>query len=186
MRLFVAVWPPPGVVDELRAALAEVSAAARQLRWTLPQQWHLTLAFLGEVADDRRPDLERRLARVAARHHPVALRLSGAGQFGDRVLVAKLAGDLPAIKRLAASAGAAARRAGIPVPDRPYRPHLTLARTGTAGAGELRPLAAQLAAFDSAPWTATELDLVHSRLGRGPGRRAEYQTVASWPLHRPR
>ena len=186
MRLFVAVWPPPGAVDELMRALAEVRTAVPQLRWTIPEQWHLTLAFLGEVADDRRPELERRLARAAARHHPLALRLSGAGQFGNRVLVVKLNGDLPAMKRLAASAGAAARRAGISVPDRPYRPHLTLARTGTTGADELRPLAARLAAFESSPWTAAGFDLVQSRLGRGPGRRAEYRTVASWPLHRPR
>jgi 2'-5' RNA ligase len=113
----------------------------------------------------------------------VTVRLSGAGQFSNRVLFVKLGGDLPAMRRLAASAGAAARRAGIPVPDRPYRPHLTLARTGSTGADELRPLAARLAAFESSPWTAAGFDLVQSRLGRGPGRRAEYLTVASWPLH---
>jgi RNA 2',3'-cyclic 3'-phosphodiesterase len=182
MRLFVAVWPPPGAVDELAQALAEVRAEVPQLRWTLPGQWHLTLAFLGEVADDRRPELERRLARAAARHHPLELRLSGAGQFGNRVLFVKLSGDLPAMKRLAASVGAAARRAGVPMPDRPYRAHLTLARTGTTGADELRLIAARLAAFESSPWTAAGFDLVQSRLGRGPGRRAEYRTVASWPL----
>lgn len=70
MRLFVAVWPPPGAVDELGRALVDVRAAVPQLRWTIPEQWHVTLAFLGEVADDRRPELERRLARVAARHPP--------------------------------------------------------------------------------------------------------------------
>jgi 2'-5' RNA ligase len=182
MRLFVAVWPPPGAVDELTRALAGVRSAGPALRWTTPEQWHLTLAFLGDVADDRRPELERRLARVAARHHPVALRLSGAGRFGNRVLVVKLSGDIPAMKRLAASTGAAARRAGIPVPDRPYRPHLTLARTGSTGADDLRPLAARLAAFESTPWTAAGFDLVQSRLGAGPGRRAEYRTVVSWPL----
>jgi RNA 2',3'-cyclic 3'-phosphodiesterase len=187
MRLFVAVWPPPGAVDELTRALVEVRTAeigtgVPPLRWTSPQQWHLTLAFLGEVADDRRPELERRLARAAARHQPVALRLAGAGQFGNRVLFVKLSGDLAAMKRLAASASAAARRAGIPVPDRPYRPHLTLARAGTTSPGELRLLAARLAAFESSPWTAAGFDLVQSQLGRGPGRRAEYRTVASWPL----
>jgi RNA 2',3'-cyclic 3'-phosphodiesterase len=186
MRLFVAVWPPPSVLEELRLAVAEIHTAVPQLRWTLPEQWHLTLAFLGEVDDDQRAELERRLARAAARHAPLTLRLSGAGQFGNRVLVVKLSGDLPAVKRLAASAGAAARRAGIPVSDRAYRPHLTLARTGATGADELRTLAARLAALEISPWTATGFDLVQSRLGRGPGRRAEYRTVASWPLHRSR
>lgn len=114
----------------------------------------------------------------------MTVRLSGAGQFGNRVLFVKLGGDLPAMKRLASSAGAAARRAGVPVPDRPYRPHITLARAGTTGADDLRLLAARLAVFEGPPWTATGFDLVQSRLGRGPGRRAEYRAVASWPLHR--
>jgi len=70
------------------------------------------------------------------------------------------------------------------VPDRPYRTHLILARTGTSGADEQRLLTARLATFESSSWTATGFDLVHSRLGRRPGRRTQYLTVASWPLHR--
>ena len=47
MRLFVAVTPPPEALDELRSATADMRSARSELRWTRPDQWHLTLAFLG-------------------------------------------------------------------------------------------------------------------------------------------
>ena len=46
MRLFVAAWPPPEVVASL-AALPRPDVAG--LRWTRPDQWHVTLRFLGHV-----------------------------------------------------------------------------------------------------------------------------------------
>jgi hypothetical protein len=150
-------------------AVAEVP----QPRWTLPQQWHLMLAFLGQVADDRRAKLERRLARPAARHHPLALCLSGAGQFGNRVLFVKLSGDLAAMKRLAASAGAAARRAGFSVPDRPYRP--------TSPSPAPAPPARTSSAPSPPGWRPSR-----ARRGRQPGSTSCTAGSAAEPLHRPR
>lgn len=177
MRLFVAIWPPPDAVAELLAAVDGLRAENPQLHWTAQEQWHLTLAFLGEVADERRPQLDERLARAATRYPPLTLRLAGGGRYGTRVLFTSIDGDRASLTRLAASVSAAARRVRIPVDDRPYRPHLTLARS--RGADDLRPLAARLEPFTGRTWTATHLDLVESRLGKGP---AEYVTVASWPL----
>ena len=180
MRLFVAVSPPPDALDELLSATAAVRAAHPQLRWTRPDQWHLTLAFLGEVGDEARADLSHRLGRTAARHPPMRLVLTGAGRFGDRVLWTRVTGDLVALRGLAASVRAASTRAGIDVEDRPYRPHLTLAR-GREGA-DLRPLVDALAGFAGRGWTAGELHLVHSRLGAGPERTSRYTHLKSWPL----
>jgi 2'-5' RNA ligase len=180
MRLFVAVSPPPDALDELRSATAAVRAAHPQLRWTRPDQWHLTLAFLGDVDDEARADLSGRLGRTAARHPPMRLALNGAGRFGDRVLWTRVTGDLVALRGLAASVRAASVRAGIDVEDRPYRPHLTLAR-GREGA-DLRPVVDALARFAGRSWTAGELHLVHSRLGAGPERTSRYTPLATWPL----
>ena len=144
-----------------------------------PQNWHLTLAFLGSVPDGRRADLEARLARAAARHQPLSLRLSGSGQFGTRVLYVGVAGDVLALGRLAASVAAAARRAKVPVDDRPYRPHLTLARlrAGTS----LADLAAALASYEGPVWTADAIDLMESSPG-GPGLPPSYVSRARWRL----
>jgi 2'-5' RNA ligase len=120
------------------------------------------------------------------------LALGGAGRFGDRVLWTRVlaAGSGPRgrsalddLRALAASVGAAARRCRIAVDERPYRPHLTLAR-GRPGT-DLRPLVEALREFVGTPWTADALHLVHSRLGAGPGGAAAHELIATWPLGRP-
>jgi RNA 2',3'-cyclic 3'-phosphodiesterase len=182
VRLFVAVTPPPAAVEELWSAAAGVRAARSGLRWTRPEQWHVTLAFLGEVGDGTRTDLTERLGRSAARHGPLTLALCSAGRFGDRVLWTRVSGDVEPLRRLAASVRAAARRAGAAVEARPYRPHLTLARA--SGEADLRGAVGVLEAFSGRSWTATELRLVRSRLGAGPDGGALHEPLASWPLSR--
>jgi len=181
MRLFVALVPPPAAVDELAGALADLPATAPALRWVRPEQWHLTLAFLGEVDDARRDELVRRLARVAGRHPPPTLSLAGGGRFGTRVLWTRVVGDRAGLRRLVDSVRAAARRSGLPTDPRTYRPHLTLAR-GAGPAVSLAPLLPYLEAFAGTGWAAHELYLVRSHLGAGPGGTARHETVASWTL----
>lgn len=180
MRLFVALWVPDTVRSELAEALAPIRDQAPGLAWVAPEQWHLTLAFLGGVPADKQDELAARLARAAARHSSLRLRLAGGGRFGDRVLYAKVEGDQDCLRRLAASVGAAARRCGIVLEDRPFRAHLTLARSRTGA--DLRPLASALGQVTTTWWTADTVALVESRLGQGEGRRAVYDTVAQWPL----
>jgi 2'-5' RNA ligase len=180
VRLFVAVTPAREAIDELWSAAAELRSTRPELRWTRPEQWHLTLAFLGEVGDPARIEVMERLGRAAARHPPLALALSGAGRFGDRVLWTRVTGDVAPLRRLADSVRAAVRRAQLPVEDRPYRPHLTLARARDGA--DLRPAVDALAGFTGATWTAAELHLKRSHLGAGPDRGSRHEVVASWPL----
>lgn len=181
VRLFVALTPTAESLDELRAVVEPLSPSVPQLRWTPYEQWHLTLAFLGEVSEPELPKLTERLARVAARHAPIALRLEGAGRFGSRVLWLGVRGDTAGLQRLAASVRAAARRSRIEVDDRPYRPHLTLARCRDPHV-DLRPVVAALAGFAGRTWTARHLQLIRSYLGAGPGGTARHEPVQSWPL----
>ena len=181
MWAFVALIPPAAVLDELAATVAPVQTARTDLRWTPTAQWHLTLAFLGEIDEGVLADLETRLARAARRHPPMKLALGGAGRFGDRVLWTRVQAP-DGLRALAASVGAAARRVKIAVDDRPYRPHLTLARArpGT----DLRPAVDALRGFAGTAWTADALHLVRSRLGAGPGGTAAHEVVETWPLGR--
>lgn len=180
MRLFVAVTPPQDAIDELRSATAALRADSAELRWSTPEQWHLTLAFLGEVDDRARHDVTERLGRAATRHGPCTLSLAGAGRFGHRVLWTRVHGDVDRLRRLAASVRAAARRSRIAVEDRPYRPHLTLARA--RGDADLRPAVSALGRFAGRTWTARELHLVRSHLGGGPDGRAHHELLRSWRL----
>jgi 2'-5' RNA ligase len=179
LRLFVAVWPPAHAVRELADVVDHLRALTPGLRWVRPDAWHLTLAFLGQVDPARRAELERRLARAAGRHPAATLRLRGGGRFGNRVLYTRLDGDVGALRLLAASVGAAARRTGLDVEQRDYRAHLTLARSG---GDDLRPAVAALADFEGTFWSAEQIQLIRSRLGAGPNRSAGYEALATWPL----
>jgi 2'-5' RNA ligase len=180
MRLFVAVWPSEAALAEVAELVERVRPLAPDLSWARPEQWHLTLTFLSDVAEDALPELQARLARAAHRHRAMTLSLAGGGRFGDRVLWTRVQGDREQLRQLAASTAAAARRTGIHIEDRPYRPHFTLARG--RGRADLRPLVEALGSFAGQPWAARELQLVRSRLGKGPGRTAAYDTVTAWPL----
>ena len=82
MRLFTAVVLPDDVVAELDAAAAPHRDEV--LAWTHPEQWHITLAFYGQVEDARVPELKTRLTRAAKRYPVLSLALDGAGRF-DKV-----------------------------------------------------------------------------------------------------
>lgn len=160
MRLFVAIDPPAEAVDSLHAVLPSDD----RLRWTAADRWHITLAFLGEVGESRVSALTERLGRAAARSAPMRLRLLGAGAFGRQVLWCGVDGDVDGLSRLAERCRAAARRSSIPVEDRPFRPHVTLARARGRGA-DLRDVARTLSAYAGPWWTAGEMRLVQSHLG---------------------
>jgi 2'-5' RNA ligase len=129
-RLFVAVTPPPRVIAVVASAVAELRASQpggdQAVRWVAPDRWHVTLAFLGSVNEALRPELERRLARVAGRHGPIEVTLGDAGRFGDRVLWVAAAG--PGLAELARGVRRAAGRAGAAPADedRRFRGHLTV------------------------------------------------------------
>jgi RNA 2',3'-cyclic 3'-phosphodiesterase len=188
MRLFVAVLPPQDALAELEAAVAPLRSAWPDLRWAGQDRWHLTLAFLGEVADLRLDGLRERLARAASRHNGMRVRIGRGGAFPSpakaRVLCAHIQGeqpDLDALRVLASSVAAGARRAGAPPPDegRKYRPHVTLARCRRPA--DLSALTEALAGYRGSAWNASHIELIRSQTGPRP----HYQTIGSWPLRLP-
>ena len=187
MRLFVAIAPPPAVLDELDALVEPLRASRLDLRWTSREAWHVTLAFLGQVDETAAARLLPRLERAAGRHQQVRLAFSGAGAFPSaaraNVLWSGLAGDRRAVARLAESVAAGASRAGAPPPDkgRRFQPHLTLARCRMPA--DVTELVAALRGYQGQPWTADRVHLVRSRLGARQHPR--YTSLASWPLGTP-
>ncbi|MBV6702788.1 RNA 2',3'-cyclic phosphodiesterase [Kitasatospora aureofaciens] len=191
MRLFVAVLPPVEALQGLFDAVAPVRGlpGADRLRWTTVEGWHLTLAFLGQVSEDRLPELEAGLADVAETHPVHRLRISGAGRFGDRVLWAGVEGQTWALRRLAEAVYEATADFTGEVDTFNFHAHLTLARAGSSrghrravqrvAAAELDGLAMALAEYQGPEWEAAELHLMESRLDGGL---VHYETVRAWPL----
>jgi 2'-5' RNA ligase len=160
VRLFVQVRPPDDALRHLREHLAGA-------RTSNPDQWHVTLAFLGEV---KTPEpLYDALATAAALHEPFRLSLQGGGSFGPRATWAGVGGDVGALRALAADVQAACRAAGVELEERAYRPHLSVGRVD-------RRL---LTSYVGPPWDVREISLVHSVLGQ----RAVHTVLRAFPLY---
>ncbi len=144
-------------------------------RWTEPGRWHLTLLFLGAVPREQLPELAARAAPVVAAAPPLRLRVAGAGRFGSArhpsVAWAGLAGDVAPLTELAGRLADAARSLGLPVEDRPFRPHLTLGRWRPRQPAD-GTLTDRLAGYRGPSWPVREVLLLESRLGTRPAYEA--------------
>lgn len=163
MRLFVAVWPPPDVL-ELLGSLERPAG----VRWTSPEQWHVTLRFLGDVPASAVPALADALPGGPA---GTAALGPATARLGPSVLVVPVAG-------LEALAEEVRRRTVPLVPEedrRSFRGHLTLAR---ARRGSKVP-AALAGTPVAAAWPVRRLSLVRSDLSTAGAR---YEEVAGVDL----
>ncbi|MBW3557614.1 MAG: RNA 2',3'-cyclic phosphodiesterase [Actinobacteria bacterium] len=162
MRLFVAVWPSPEVVSALRELPRP--EAEPGVRWTGPEQWHVTLRFFGEVPDEAVGEVEAGVAALAGRQMPAPAVVGPATRcFGNSVLMVPVSG----LDGLAAATVEATAGWGAPPPERrPFVGHLTLARSWRRGP-DLRQFGGQPVA---ASWTACELTLVRSTTLRAGAR----------------
>ncbi|WP_245817359.1 RNA 2',3'-cyclic phosphodiesterase [Geodermatophilus saharensis] len=173
--------PPPEARDSLAAALAPLRDAPGAPRWGDPARWHLTLLFLGAVPPDLLPALTAGVGEAVAPTPPAVLRLAGAGRFGSRrrpqVCWAGVDGDVAVLAVLAALAGrlaAAARGLGLPVEDRPFRPHLTLGRWHPRRPAD-GDLPERLAGYRGPQWPLREVTMVRSTGGR-------HEVLESFPV----
>jgi 2'-5' RNA ligase len=183
MRLFSAIIPPDHVVEHLDQFLS-VRREAGDFRWTALDQWHLTLAFMPDVADRHLDDLVDRLKRAGHKRHPFELALAGGGAFPNvaraKVLYAAIPGEHEELNRLATGARAAATRAGTEVDGGKFRAHLTLARLGQPQ--ELSNWIRLLDAYQGPTWQVDEFALIESHLGEGPRKRPRYEVLDTFPF----
>ncbi|MGE4298775.1 MAG: RNA 2',3'-cyclic phosphodiesterase [Desulfovibrionaceae bacterium] len=135
MRAFVGVGLPQAYQDGLRQVRqAWMPRLASRLAWTRPGNWHVTLAFLGDVAATSVEGVCAALATVAAA--PFTLRAAGAGFFPDarrpRVAWVGVAQGGAALAALSAQVWRSLEPLGFVAEQRPFAAHLTLARVRPA------------------------------------------------------
>jgi 2'-5' RNA ligase len=156
-RAFVAVTLPGPVLDAVEAATANLALPGA--RRTPRAQWHITLQFLGNHVD-----LDATAAALDAMDAPTGrVQLGGAGAFAKPVRATVLwVGVHEGAEFLARLARSVAAVTALPLDDRPYRPHLTIARTKQPT--DLRDAVETLggAAFGP-PWAVTSITLFESR-----------------------
>lgn len=180
-RLFIGLAVPEDVRRRLLERLDDWRKRFAFARWVHPADWHITLHFIGETDADRVPAIVRALDESAAGARPFGVRLRGLGTFGPparpSVLHVTPDGRHEPLRGLHAALGAALARAiGFTPDERPYRPHLTLARK-YAGASRWDPAPAAAETF-GASWTARDVCLFRSRPGHSP----MYEIVHRTPL----
>lgn len=177
IRLFVGL-PLPERTRERLAGLAHGLAGAR---WVSPENYHLTLRFIGEVDEGTAADIDEALDHVVAKPFPLAL--DGLGSFGRGhrqhtlwVGVERCEG----LSHLQAKVESAVVRAGQKAEDRKFSPHVTLARLGNElGAEKLARFVEANALFRDGPFQVDRFCLYESVLGKGG---AVYHELRSYPL----
>jgi 2'-5' RNA ligase len=198
MRIFVGIDLDPEVRARISRFLEVVQGFAPDARWVRPESLHITLKFIGEQKPEQIEANTERLRRIEGRAFEI--RAGGYGFFptakAPRVFWIGIHAG-PQLAALAEGIDMAAAELGIAREDRPYSPHLTLARTGAArssgsprwrkgdGANAtfavLEERLAGMGEIDFGTMTAREFILYQSQLSPGGSK---YTKLQRFPLQR--
>ena len=195
MRIFIGIDLDPEVRARIGRFLEGVEGFAPDARWVRPESLHITLKFIGEQPPERVEAITERLRRVEG--NAFEIRAGGYGFFptakAPRVFWIGIHTG-PRLAELAESIDIATAELGIPREDRPYSPHLTLARAG-AGRGSGSPKGhkgdwsnakfavlekrlAGIGELDFGTMTANEFILYQSHLSPGGSKYTKLQRFA--------
>jgi 2'-5' RNA ligase len=167
MRLFTGIAIDPTVTAKLSAVVDRWRLQAK-LNWSPPENYHVTVKFLGECAEDKLEAIVAALEQVP-RPGEFEVAIEGLGFFPNarspHVFWAGVTAPAP-LERLASDVDDALRTLGIPAEERRYSPHLTLARVkaGQSAAGIADEIAG-LKHIRFGQFTAREFYLYRSRTG---------------------
>ena len=196
MRIFIGIDLAPEVRAHIERFMEGIQGFAPDARWARPESLHITLKFIGEQTPQQVEAIAQRLQRV----EPSAfeIRCGGYRFFptakAPRVFWIGIESG-PELAELALSVDAAVAELGIPREERPYSPHLTLARAnGRSGAPHRRKedgpnnifaaLQKRLATMklDFGTMTAREFILYQSQLSASGSRYTRLQQFPLRPL----
>jgi len=184
MRCFVAVELDPALRSPLVRVLREELPRTRDVRWCSEHQLHVTLKFLGEVADERIPEVCKVVAAAAVQLQPFAIRLSSLGCFPSpnnaRVLWCGIEDPAAGCQRWLTLADPPLAELGFERETRAYHAHITLGRSKARdGSAVIRRVLETVPAPPPNEMTVDHLVLFESRLGPGGAR---YYPVSTVPL----
>jgi len=173
-RLFTAIEIP----NLVGAGLSMLRGGLSGARWIDPENYHVTLRFMGDVDDALGREIMYMLGQVQRRGFELSL--DGLDQFGGnrpRALFAAVKANA-ALLELQAEQERIMQRLGLS-PDRAYKPHVTLARLRDASSRQVADYLATRGYYRSQPFQVPRFVLFSSRdsVGGGP-----YLVEAAYPL----
>jgi 2'-5' RNA ligase len=163
MRLFVGIELP----WELRERLAAMRGSLPGARWVPPENYHLTLRFIGEVQPHRAEEIDLALSALRGRGFP--LTLAGVGVFekaGRTVALWTGVERNSALDHLQGKIETALQRAGCEPQRRRFTPHVTLARLDNAPEAKIAAFVQARNLFRSEPVHVPHFTLFSSQLGK--------------------
>jgi 2'-5' RNA ligase len=164
-RIFTALEIPASVGQQLSFLRGGLPGA----RWIDPENYHMTLRFIGDVDVHVANEIASILARVE--RDPFELRLEGLSAFGGRKPRAVVANAVPVpdLMELQAEQDRLIQRVGLEPEGRKYTPHVTLARTRESSSREVADYLNERASFRSMSFNVTRFVLMSSRASVGGG-----------------
>jgi 2'-5' RNA ligase len=180
MRLFTGLDLPDDAIAKLEELLRRLKPTA-QIQWTRPKNLHVTIKFVGELMDGKLGELKQALAGVPKRG-PIAVRLRRVGFFPNPHAPHSFwcGIEAPGLEALASDTDAATATVGVARENRPFSPHLTLARIkDRARLQPLREAVAALPALEFGEFEAGSFFLYQSTLSPGG---SVYTKLAEFPL----
>lgn len=187
-RTFIALELDTSQQQFLSNIIRQGSLLLPDLRWVDPSGIHLTLAFLGELNDEQLAKTVTAAQDAAVAVNPFSYRLSGLGTFGPqrqpRVLWMGVSEPSGSLSVLHQALTLALEKQGFPGEERPFSPHLTLARIKARLTPEQLQLLQQLLSryqFPSSPYHVTHLSVMKSELSRSGAR---YTCLQAYELRR--
>jgi 2'-5' RNA ligase len=164
MRLFVALDLP----WSLRERLSDLAMGLAGARWVAPENYHITLRFIGEMPGHKAEEIDLALAALRARGF--SLELAGVGTLEKAGRVTALWAGVarnPALEHLRGKIDTALQRAGVPAERRRFAPHVTLARLDDRAAEpRLASWVQSHNLFRSEPVPVEHFTLFSSQLGK--------------------
>jgi 2'-5' RNA ligase len=175
LRLFVGIGFPP----ELKLRLSLLCSGVPGARWVDPGNLHLTLRFIGEIAEDRAADVDDALGQLKARRF--TLQLAGTGIFGgNRPHTLWLGVERgPELIQLHDKIETALIRIGLEPEPRRFAPHVTLARLREPMRDRLGQYLAAHAQFRADPLPVEHFSLIASFPTKAG---SVYEDQADYPL----
>jgi 2''-5'' RNA ligase len=162
IRTFIAAEIPPDVREELTSSIAGFKETAPFVKWSHPDNLHLTLRFLGDVKEGDLEELFDAVADAVAAVPPFALEVCGVGAFPNwrhpRIVWAGCGEGASDAVTLAGAVEEACVELGYEQERRPFRPHLTLGRVKQPADGI--GLADAVAGFADRPYGYIDVDSV--------------------------
>jgi len=177
-RLFTGLEIPRHVGESLAMMRGGLPGA----RWIDPENYHLTLRFIGDIDDALARDIAGLLGRVQRR--PFELRLDGLSSFGGRKPRAVVAAATPVapLLELQTEHERLLQRLGLEPEGRKYTPHVTLARLRESSSRQVADYLTARAHYRSATFEVSRFVLFSSRASIGGG---PYVVEADYPLAPP-